>query len=318
MLSDNTPIPREAEKYLTDATRVALPSGVEAASGTQARLVVIGGWEIGREVSIAGCPHVIGRSVSADTFVNAPSVSRRHAQVDREEDAEGNALFLISDLGSSNGTQVNGVPAQAAPLANGDKIRMGDVLFKFVLQDEFEAKFHQQVHRLIHYDQLTGLLTMEAFRARLDLAMRRGKSASAFSLAMTDLDGLKRVNDTHGHLAGRMVVREMGAMMRTAIRPQDLAGLYGGDEAIVLFTDAALEEAVGVADGLRVAIEERVFEQGGNTFQVTISQGLAEWPRHGKTAEELIAAADQALYDAKNAGRNCIRTAESDPGEVTQ
>ncbi len=122
---------------------------------------------------------------------------------------------------------------------------------------------------------------------------------------MTDLDGLKRVNDTYGHLAGRMIVREMGAMMREAIRPGDLAGLYGGDEAIVLYPDTDVDTAATVAEGLRKMIAERVFELEDHAFQVTISQVLAEWPGCGATGDALIAAADRALYAAKAAGRNC-------------
>lgn len=121
---------------------------------------------------------------------------------------------------------------------------------------------------------------------------------------------MKRVNDTYGHLAGRGVVREMGEMMRGAIREEDCAGLYGGDEAIVMYRDATIPAAREIAEGLRKTIEARKFERDGATFGVTISQGLAEWPRHGKTAEALIAAADRALYAAKQAGRNRVCTAD--------
>ncbi len=106
-----------------------------------------------------------------------------------------------------------------------------------------------------------------------------------------------------------MVVREMGVLMRQVLRRDDLAALYGGDEAVLLFESASLETAVEVAETLRKSIEAQEFEHEGNSFRVTISQGLAEWPRHGATAEALIASADRALYAAKEAGRNRICTA---------
>ncbi len=293
-----------------DATVIAaVAAGRNAASTARASLVVLAGAEIGREIEVHGRGQILGRSPLAHVTINAPSVSRQHVRIDRVEE-EGAVHFELSDLGSSNGTMVNGVQADKARLKNGDRIAVGEVLLKFILQDEIDHHFHQEIHRLINYDRLTGLLTMESFRSHLDRLLQTSPQDRPFALAMTDLDGLKKVNDTHGHLAGRMVVQEMGAMMRASLRQGDLAGLYGGDEAIVLYPATKLADAREVAEGLRRMIEERVFQHHGQEFRVTISQGLAEWPRHGRTAQELIAAADRALYAAKAAGRNCVRAAE--------
>jgi len=305
-MKDDQTDPRLREQ-LSDVTLIAEDAVVEQAQSVHASLVVISGWEIGREIEVHGLAQILGRSNLANTYVASPSVSRQHLRIDLVREG-GREHFAVTDLGSSNGTYVNGERVETAPLGNGDKLRMGDVVFKFVVQDEVEAQFHKEVHQLIHFDQLTGLLKMEAFRRRLDAMLSRTEPCPPFVLSMTDLDGLKRVNDTHGHLAGRMVVREMGAMMRAAVRPEDIAGLYGGDEAIILYRDAELDAATEVAEGLRKMIEERVFDHGGATFGVTISQGLAQWPADGRTAEELIAAADRALYAAKQRGRNRIET----------
>lgn len=291
-----------------DSTIITEFKPTRDAGGLKASLVILAGGEIGREIEVHGHGQILGRSPLAHTTINAPSVSRQHIRIERVDEG-GDSHFDLIDLGSSNGTLVNGDRVDRVRLKNGDRILTGEVLFKFILQDDIDRKFHQQVHRLIHYDQLTGLLTMESFRAHLDDHLRPGNTGRAFSLAMTDLDGLKKVNDTFGHLAGRMVVREMGAMMRASIRANDLAALYGGDEGIILFPETGLAEAVEVAEGLRKRIETRVFDFEGRQFQVSISQGLAEWPRHGQTAHEIIAAADRALYASKAAGRNCVRTA---------
>ncbi|HPC15419.1 MAG TPA: GGDEF domain-containing protein [Candidatus Hydrogenedentes bacterium] len=274
----------------------------------KAALVVLSGWEIGHEITLAEDSYVLGRGRQARVRIAAPSVSREHARIIRVSAEEGDE-FEITDLGSSNGTFVNDEPVATSRLRHGDKIRMGDVLFKFVLQDEADARFYDDLRQLIHYDQLTGLLKMDAFKRELDAEIHRDGARRLLSLAMTDLDGLKKVNDTHGHLAGRMVVREMGAMIRHSIRKQDRAGLYGGDEAIIFFPETPLDEAIAVAEGLRTTIQQRTFDFHGATFRVSISQGLAEWPRHGETIEQLIHAADGALYAAKAAGRNCVRCA---------
>lgn len=283
------------------------------APGSKACLIVLEGWEIGREIEVHGQSQELGRSNLVSTLVNAPSVSRRHAKIDRVDES-GQVCFVLTDLGSSNGTRVNGDRVERARLRNGDKVRLGDVLFKFVILDEIDAQFHQKVHHLIHYDQLTGLLTMDAFRMRLESMLRMRTHDARFTLAMTDLDGLKKVNDTYGHLAGRMIVREMGVMIRQCLRAQDIAALYGGDETVLLFPDTAIEEAATVAEQLRATIAARVFEHNGHSFGVTISQGLAEWPRHGQGVEALIASADAALYAAKARGRNCVVNAEAAVG----
>ncbi len=311
MRDHKSPTDPDTQNLPPDSTmileKVVVP---ETGSSLHARLVVLSGLEIGREFPIGECPVVAGRAETAGISFNAPSVSRRHAEIHKVSDGE-SEFFTITDLGSSNGTLVNGAPADHTPLRNGDRVQMGTVLLKFVIQDEVDAQFHQQVHRLIHYDQLTGLLIMEAFRRRLDNAINRVEPGGSFTLAMTDLDGLKKVNDTYGHLAGRMVVKEMGSMIRRCLRDTDLAGLYGGDETILLLR-GPLAEAGKVAEDIRKTVEERVFEYQGRSFSVTISQGLAEWPRHGRTAEELIATADGALYAAKSAGRNRVCIADVD------
>ncbi len=286
------------------------PETAEADFQEQASLIVIAGWEIGRELRLRKQSTTFGRSSQADHLINAPSVSRLHARIDRSE-VDGVARFILSDLGSSNGVFVNNRPCTQTVLYPGNKVRMGDVLFKFMMLDEIDARFHQEVQRLIYYDRLTGLMTMEAFRPQLELAIRKAKKKeSIFCLVMADLDGLKRVNDTYGHLAGRMVVREMGVLIRNNLRPQDLGALYGGDETIMLYPETPLDAAAQYADALREAIANRSFTHNENDVRVSISQGVAEWPRHASGPEALIAAADKALYKAKALGRNRVCTVD--------
>jgi diguanylate cyclase (GGDEF)-like protein len=281
--------------------RPAAATGVR----TIARLVVLSGWEIGRVVELNRGKTIIGRSQEADVTIPEPLISRRHARVLHLR-VNADDFYEVGDLGSSNGTFVNHSPVQQSGLVDGDMLQIGPVLFKFVVRDETEGAFYRDVHRLIHYDQLTGLLTMDSFLRRVRPELSRTK---VLTLAMTDLDGLKRVNDTFGHLAGRMVVREMGVMFRSVLRTCDVAGLYGGDEAIIAFPGTVLDDAALLAERLRTTVAEHRFEHDGNEFSVSISQGLAQCPEHGRTAEELIGAADRALYAAKAAGRNCVRSA---------
>jgi diguanylate cyclase (GGDEF)-like protein len=277
--------------------------------GQKASLVVLAGWEIGREFPIRDTAITIGRSPEATVTIGLPSVSRHHASIRfvKEGDDE---HYEIADLNSMNGTRVNNEPVNSVRLTNNDKIQLGDVVLKFMLQDTLDAMFHREVHRRIHYNDLTGLLTLESFKPHVMDEIAKGERGKKFTLAMTDLDGLKKVNDTHGHLHGARVIHDMGEAIRANLRPRDRAGLYGGDEAIMLYPETTLEEAIERAELLRKRIAAMHFENQGVPFGVTISQGLAEWPLHGKTIEQIIAAADGALYAAKGAGRNCTRCAE--------
>jgi len=206
-----------------------------------------------------------------------------------------------------NGTRVNNVSVESSRLSNGDRIQMGDVLLRFVLRDAVDERYHREVHRLIHYDQLTGLLKLAAFKQQLEADIQKSDESTKFVLAMTDLDGLKKVNDTYGHAAGAMIVREMGQMIRDTLRPDDRGGLFGGDETMLYFPNTTMDDAKLIAEKIRSTVEARIFEMNGHRFQVTISQGLAEWPKHGNTMETILGSADGALYAAKAAGRNCVR-----------
>lgn len=275
----------------------------------RASLLVVSGWEIGREIMLDGDELILGRSPLLPTPINLQSISRQHCSLARMM-VDGAEQFRITDLGSTNGTLVNGVHIDSAMLQDGDRIQAGDVILKFVVQDLIDAAFYQEIHRRINHDEHTGLLKLDAFRQALDIEINRAAAGTHFVLSMTDMDGLKKVNDTHGHLAGSGVVKTMGRILRESVRDQDLGGLYGGDEAILLYKGATLDVAGAIAERIRQKIEGYDWRHNGRPFQVSISQGLAEWPRHGLTATEIIAAADRALYEAKRAGRNCVRTAD--------
>lgn len=305
-------MPDNVSKEEEDTTRVIPEEELQELRRTfqeaRASLIVLAGGEIGREFELTGQPQVIGRSPMVELTFPSNSVSRQHARIALVQAKEG-PFYEITDMNSTNGTVVNEEEVQNKRLCDGDQIKLGDIVLKFVTQDTVEAEFHREIQRIMEHDALTGLMKMEAFRRILDYHVAHGCPERPFTLAMTDLDGLKRVNDTYGHLAGRMVVREMGETIRRILRTGDRAALYGGDEAVFLFPETPLSEAMALAERLRNAIAEKRFEHKGNTFGVTISQGLAQWPNHGSTAEELIAAADACLYEAKAAGRNCVRTA---------
>jgi diguanylate cyclase (GGDEF)-like protein len=145
----------------------------------------------------------------------------------------------------------------------------------------------------------------------LDRELRRAeRSYRQLSLIMLDLDHFKRFNDTFGHDAGDAILREVGKLLGTSFRGEDIACRYGGDEFTVILPVGALEIAEQRAQELRKAIQNLEIPYLNPTLdRVTVSMGIARFPEHGSTAEALLRSADRALYQAKAAGRNCIELA---------
>lgn len=275
-------------------------------------LVVMAGWEIGRQVPIPGKRQVIGRAPGCDVVIPSNSVSREHAQLEVVDEG-GKPVVYVSDLGSSNGTQVNGTPVVKAKLAANDKVRMGEVIFRFIDNDGDEHRYHEEVHRRIHMHQLTGLMTRDSFKERLGILLAGSRVGETHCLAMTDLDGLKPVNDTYGHEAGSAVITSMGQMFRQTMRGDDFGGVYGGDECMVCLPHTNLNEGMRVVECLRAGIEQHRFFHGDHLFRLTMSIGIACWPQHGREVDVLLKAADEALYRAKRAGRNQVAIAADTP-----
>jgi len=130
------------------------------------------------------------------------------------------------------------------------------------------------------------------------------------ALLMIDVDHFKRFNDEHGHDVGDRVLREVGQVLQRQTRGSDVAARYGGEEFTVLMTDLPVELGFERAEQIRADIEQIAISALGRSLgKITISVGLAQYPRHGSTLEELFHAADKALYDAKGAGRNRVAIA---------
>src|SRR4030095_5925897 len=164
----------------------------------------------------------IGRALEADIRVNASRTSRLHARLSSETDSNGKERWRMTDLSSTNGTMVNGQAITEVLLNEGDKIVIGDQLFRFDMLDEIDREFQQQIHRLLAHDELTGLLTSKSFLSELRREAARAEAESVpFCVLMMDLDHFKVVNDTHGHLVGSRTLQEVGGVIKKALRAGD-------------------------------------------------------------------------------------------------
>lgn len=256
----------------------------------------------------------LGRALEADVRVNDTRTSRLHARVTSERDPQtGVQRWKLTDLGSTNGTLVNGQMINEVILQEGDKIVIGDQLFRFDLLDEIDREFQQQIHRLLAHDELTGLLTSKSFFSELGRESARAELESLpFCILMMDLDHFKTVNDNLGHLVGSRTLKEVGEVIKQALRAGDVAARFGGEEFAALVLDADYAQGLVAAERVRYAVEQHTFgandvsETPRTTHRITISVGVAAFPDDARDPIQLIELADSALYRAKRNGRNQI------------
>jgi len=175
------------------------------------------------------------------------------------------------------------------------------------------AAANARLETLASTDPLTGLLNHRAFHARLDEEIARAeRGGRPLALLLVDLDDFRTINNTHGHQAGDRALVAIAAALRGSLRAGDSAGRYGGDEFAAILPEADLPEALAVAERARAAVAGIALPAGDATIRATTSLGVAALPRHARTRDELIAAADQAAYAAKDAGKDCVH-ASGDP-----
>ncbi len=257
---------------------------------------------------------LVGRGSDCDLRLDDNLSSRQHARIELVEVDGAEPEFRLSDLGSTNGTFVNGrLVEDTVVLADGDKLRVGRHVFKFAWLDEFEAEFQDRIHQMIIRDDLTNLLTQRSFFAELEAQVtRRNELPDPGSLCvlMMDLDHFKNVNDTYGHLVGSSTIKQVGEIIESRLSGPDVAGRYGGEEYIAFLPDVATDRAAQVAESIRRAISSADIVVSRRSEQVqlrvTISIGVSSYPEHSHNAVELIERADLALYRAKRQGRNRV------------
>jgi diguanylate cyclase (GGDEF)-like protein len=247
---------------------------------------------------------IIGRHPETALHLNVDSVSRKHSQVDNM-----GGVFTIRDLGSTNGTYINDIPVRRKPsLHNGDIIRVGTVLLKFLTGESVEANYHNDVYRLTIIDALTNAYNKRYLTDYMEREMERAKrSGENLSFVMIDIDHFKNFNDTYGHLIGDFVLKEVAARINSTVRKNEIFARYGGEEFSVLLPSATHRGAHEFAERARKAVCSTPIEVEGNSVTVTVSLGVYTFIPPGEmTSDELVKLADDNLYKAKQSGRNCV------------
>ena len=280
----------------------------DVAGTNQPHLVVLQGpglgdfFEIGEETLVLGSD-----PFRADIVVRDVEVEPRHAEVYREPGG-----YAVRSVGAGKALAVNGEvlegPGYGQRLSDGDRIHVGDSVLEFSHQDEIKASFYEQLHQLVNRDHLTGLFSKgrfdREFEHRLQAMADEGRP---LSVLMADIDSLKKINDSHGHLLGEFVVGEIGRIIGALHEGEGRSATrFGGDEYQSVLPELSKKEALEVAEEIRSRVEEHTFERNGVAATTTISIGVASYPEDGRTRQELTHAADAALYRAKRAGGNAV------------
>jgi diguanylate cyclase (GGDEF)-like protein len=298
-----------------DPSQLTLMLGLGGSDAPRCSLVVYSGGDTGRQIPLPEGASTIGRSAAASLQIDGPGMSRLHAEV-----VVDGAQVLLRDLGSANGSFVQDMRlAGDRQLRDGDRVRLGSVLLKFYEHHSVDAALHDRVYRMAMVDAGTGLYNRrylnETLRRELRQTRQRGRPMAVISF---DLDRFKSVNDTHGHAAGDLVLRECAAVVSAVVGAGTAGtatlGRLGGEEFLVLMPGGTLADASALAERLRAAVAGHSFvlprgldnARDVVAHRQTISLGVAEWTSAMLDASDLLDAADRRLYQAKHEGRDRV------------
>lgn len=268
-------------------------------------LVVVLGPDVGSRVVLDRSIET-GRDPACDLPLHDDNVSWRHARVEDR----GSGEWVVVDLGSTNGTLVDGQAASGEVLRPGQRIFLGKTVLE-VQQDALRDAQAAELERLISIDELSGLWVKRRFDAQLgsSVAAVTAGQVPALSVVVMDMDGVKGINDTHGHTMGAFVIGAAGHVIGACCEryePRGFATRFGGDEFAAAFPGLGKDAAMAVAEEIRAAVVAHVYEKDGLRVHPGLSCGVATIPGDATSAEALFQAADQAMYRAKRAGKNRV------------
>lgn len=275
-------------------------------------LVVLEGPNVGGCHTLSRPVTSIGRSEECEIVTPDSQVSRRHASVVYENFADMGAAPVchVRDEGSTNGTYYGGERIAVQPLRDHDRFSVGRTVFGYFLKDTLELDADARLLRRATTDALTGLGNRRLFDSSLGSEFSRARRyGRALSLVILDIDHFKSINDTYGHPGGDAALKLLGRLIMSHIREQDTAYRYGGEEIAILAPEVEAAGAQFMAERLRAVIERSSLKHQGRTIAFTASFGVAAWTEDMPDARALVAAADAALYRAKDTGRNRVAVA---------
>ena len=280
-------------------TAISLPSERPKGAG-QPCLVIISGAEMGRRIDLTHEEVSIGRSDQCTVCVNSDLVSRRHAVINRIL-----GHFIVVDLKSTNGTFVNDQRIERAELKDGDLLRAGKTVLKY-LENNLELEYMQHILSLAAVDSLTGLFNKRHFDEVFGKEVARAdQTQQPLSLIVLDIDHFKKINDNFGHPVGDAVLKHVATVVKGQVRQGDTLCRVGGEEFALILPLTPLPLATQAAELIRAAVEANACDAAGRSIPATLSLGVAQLAP-GEVPEGLYQRSDERLYAAKHSGRNRV------------
>ena len=280
----------------------------ERGSNRQPCLLFLTGVEAGRVLGLEnkGSTLKVGREDECDIAVDSPEISRLHAQLTLNKDGR----IEIADLGSLNGTFVNGRRITAEPLRRGDKVRLGPhFCFKVLYQDDEDFAYARQLYEQAHSDYLTGIPNRRHFNQLLEKEWKRAhRYGHPLSLAMIDIDHFKAVNDSHGHNMGDQVLKRLVRRVKDTLE-EDTLCRFGGEEFVLVMPETDNDTALKRCMAIKKKVAAEPFEIDGEHIEVTISAGVGTASGDDfeiMVPKRLVAIVDECLFLAKEHGRNQV------------
>ncbi len=289
---------------LDDEAVRLLKRDVEEAKSRDSILVVIRGNAQGKRHVLDADEVTLGRSRRANIRIFDPSISGMHCAFTKK----GNEVFA-EDLNSNNGTYLNNEKFEGkVKLSKEDMLTVGTTVLKFVPAGELEILYHGNLLKAAYSDQLTGVYNRNYLEEALEAEFKRAKVLDQpLSIIMCDIDKFKEINDTFGHPAGDFALREFARMLVSdLLRPNEIVGRYGGDEFIIMLWNTVPQMAQLLGEKVQVAVEKHTLTYEGKELPFTVSIGIAGGHSEFKGVQDLIKAADAALYESKEKGRNRV------------
>jgi len=257
-----------------------------------------------------------------------PAVKDGHSMIDNQVDPDEypftrgrkiQSLICVPLIAKGNVLGIVLIEHSLPNAFHNDNVRLLEIIAQQVSIAIENARLYQQMHDLATLDGLTGAYNRLYFQDNLQIEFKKAQEGNYdLSILMFDIDHFKRINDTHGHLFGDLVLKSIAAFIKKKLRKEDIFARYGGEEFVILMPHTTLEQVVEKAEDIRTGVSAMIISDRVISASVTISIGVSSFPLTADSQMNLVKSADDALYEAKRQGRNRVCVAHKKTGSMEE
>jgi two-component system cell cycle response regulator len=289
-----------------DKTVVAEQNPETTSGGSRSAPVLLqyDGGAAGKKFILTSKTVLLGRKADkVQVWIDDVSVSREHCQIEFS-----GTRAAVTDLGSLNHTFVNDkMVMQSSDLNHGDMLRVGNVRLRYFAHGSADQLLFDRIYRMAVQDRMLEIFRRDYLLEKLEEEFKSVKATNGdMALAFLDLDKFKAINDTHGHDAGDLVLKEVCKVVKPLLRSVDVFGRYGGEEFCIIMPQLSIDAAAAFSEKIRMAVQAARIDYEGVMIPVTVSIGVAAYEPSMASAQDLVKVADSLVYESKHGGRNRV------------